>query len=135
MSKLITRDDLKAILDKILPSDQVDYVVEQGTSGIWTYRKWSSGKAELWGTWSGNLTHYAQVFGGYAFYTDAIPYPNGFFLEKPNAQYTGTIGSGFCLTGTILANSTKDHITCYGVGTSNGTQACIFYIYATGEWK
>lgn len=27
-----------------------DVVIEQGTSGIWSYRKWSSGKAELWGT-------------------------------------------------------------------------------------
>lgn len=26
-----------------------DYVVETGTSGIWTYRKWSSGTAECWG--------------------------------------------------------------------------------------
>ena len=26
-----------------------DYVVEQGTSGIWTYRKWNSGIAEYWG--------------------------------------------------------------------------------------
>ena len=26
-----------------------DYIVEQGTSGIWTYRKWASGIAECWG--------------------------------------------------------------------------------------
>ena len=26
-----------------------DYIVEQGTSGIWTYRKWSSGICEYWG--------------------------------------------------------------------------------------
>lgn len=26
-----------------------DYVVEQGTKGIWTYRKWDSGIAECWG--------------------------------------------------------------------------------------
>ena len=26
-----------------------DYIVEQGTSGDWVYRKWSSGLAELWG--------------------------------------------------------------------------------------
>lgn len=26
-----------------------DYIVAQGTSGIWTYRKWNSGIAELWG--------------------------------------------------------------------------------------
>lgn len=27
-----------------------DYIVEQGTSGIWTYRKWNSGIAECWGS-------------------------------------------------------------------------------------
>lgn len=26
----------------------VDYIVEQGTSGDWTYRKWKSGVAECW---------------------------------------------------------------------------------------
>lgn len=26
-----------------------DFIVEQGTSGIWTYRKWNSGIAECWG--------------------------------------------------------------------------------------
>jgi hypothetical protein len=28
---------------------QEDYIVEQGTDGIWTYRKWNSGVAECWG--------------------------------------------------------------------------------------
>ena len=27
----------------------VDWIVEQGTSDIWTYRKWNSGLAEYWG--------------------------------------------------------------------------------------
>lgn len=29
-----------------------DYIVEQGTSGIWTYRKWNSGIAECWGRYT-----------------------------------------------------------------------------------
>ncbi len=29
---------------------QLDYIVEQGTSGIWTYRKWNSGIMECWKT-------------------------------------------------------------------------------------
>lgn len=29
-----------------------DFVVEQGTSGNWEYRKWASGKAECWGRFS-----------------------------------------------------------------------------------
>ena len=36
-------------------SSMDDFVTEQGTSGIWTYRKWKSGVAELWGA-SGSLT-------------------------------------------------------------------------------
>ena len=36
-------------------SSMDDFVTEQGTSGIWTYRKWKSGVAELWGG-SGSLT-------------------------------------------------------------------------------
>ena len=33
-------------------SDTVsDFIIETGTSGIWTYRKWHSGIAECWGTY------------------------------------------------------------------------------------
>jgi hypothetical protein len=30
----------------------VDFIIERGTSGIWTYEKWASGKAECWGKFS-----------------------------------------------------------------------------------
>lgn len=33
-----------------------DYIVEQGTSGIWTYRKWNSGIAECWGETTKNFS-------------------------------------------------------------------------------
>ena len=68
MSKLVTKNDLKAIFDEIVTIDgadmtsqeiddfvdsldttaihAVDYVVEQGTSGNWYYRKWNSGYME-----------------------------------------------------------------------------------------
>ena len=29
-----------------------DYIAEQGTTGVWTWRKWASGIAELWGVFS-----------------------------------------------------------------------------------
>lgn len=44
----------KALLQPIVDSvhnvtmNTSDYVVEQGTSGSWTYRKWNSGIAECW---------------------------------------------------------------------------------------
>jgi hypothetical protein len=33
----------------------IDYIVEQGVSGIWTYRKWNSGIAECWGKQSATV--------------------------------------------------------------------------------
>lgn len=56
-----------------------DYVVEQGTSGVWTYRKWNSGQFEVWtserqfatGVASGSSTM------GYDYYIH-ISIPSGF---------------------------------------------------------
>lgn len=47
-----------------------DFVVAQGTSGIWTYRKWNSGVAECWGrtfqtvttATTSNSKHYTDTF-------------------------------------------------------------------------
>lgn len=41
---------LKKVLNKILAriNDEVNYVVEQGASGNWTYRKWNTGEVECW---------------------------------------------------------------------------------------
>ena len=39
-----TLEDINKVLDKL----SVDYMVERGTNGYWTYEKWNSGKVELW---------------------------------------------------------------------------------------
>ena len=54
------KNTLEAIKTKLNAHDKalsVDYIVEQGTSGIWTYRKWNSGIAECWGrgTWTSDI--------------------------------------------------------------------------------
>lgn len=49
---------LKKLLAKILEQFNYDYVIEKGTSGIWTYQKWYSGKRECWAniSYTGNTT-------------------------------------------------------------------------------
>lgn len=42
-----------------------DYVVEQGSGGIWHWRKWSSGLAECWGVSTITTDIAAQFGGGY----------------------------------------------------------------------
>ena len=48
--------DAVAVTDAVnlkqLNERTIDYIISQGTSGIWTYRKWNSGIAECWGKWT-----------------------------------------------------------------------------------
>lgn len=42
-------DELFALIDNIMIPSAKDFIVDTGTEGIWTYRKWNSGIAECWG--------------------------------------------------------------------------------------
>lgn len=46
-----------------------DYIVEQGTSGVWAYRKWNGGFAELWCSLS------ATRQNGYVLASEEVAYP------------------------------------------------------------
>ena len=67
---------------KIQGSPIADFVVEQGTTGIWTYRKWNSGMAECWGTTTVSVLCKNQSGSGY--FTDdlTIALPTGLFTEN-----------------------------------------------------
>lgn len=132
-SEAITRNDLTTILNEVLPTDNTDYVVAQGTDGIWTYRKWNSGIAECWGIWSGSLTHYATALGGYA-YSTTINYPTSLFISPPIHTYSAYVGGGFALTGTVTTAYT-DKVVPYAVSNVGGTATVYFYITSVGRWK
>ena len=69
-------------------------IIEAGTSGIWTYRKWSNGYKECWGKHS--VQSYAVtsqaiegisefVYGASGISAD---YPSGMFTSAPMCQYS-----------------------------------------------
>lgn len=97
-SETITRNDLTAILNEVLPSTSVDYVVEEGTSGEWTYRKWNSGKIEAWAYHSfGSQTGTAWAS---QWYKDmSLSLPSGLFASTP----------------IVLATSANNSWSVYGV--------------------
>ena len=66
-----------------------DFVVEQGTSGIWTYRKWYSGIAECWGI--GTTSVLCKNNSGSGWFTDdmAIDLPAGLFVENGPVNMIG----------------------------------------------
>ena len=124
-------DDLQGLL--IMGEKWDDFVVKQGTSGIWSYRKWNSGKAECWGTWSGTLSHYHTINGFYAYYTN-ISFPTGLFNATPVPTYSSGVGSVFAFSGN-LGTLSKTDMNCYALASSGGSQSVKFCIHAYGTWK
>jgi hypothetical protein len=84
-----------------------DYIVEQGTSGAWTYRKWASGSCELWCTYQNT-----SVTDGMA----VVPLP--FPIQAKSML-------GFCVPGDYYSNaSLSNH---YGISQS-GTDNVNIYV-------
>ncbi len=73
------------------PSDMDDYIVQHGTSGIWEYNIWKSGKAECWGTTS-NITVNVTTGWGSMYTTSAAQpsttqnYPTNLFSSVSYAR-------------------------------------------------
>ena len=113
-----------------------DYVVEQGTSGIWTYRKWNSGGIKLIGheqfvsgTWAGGSVLY---YGVYRYVSlPSIVKTAEFVSFSPESAGGGVIMPG-------LQQCTDDgrvyvyYLRAYG---GNGSVTINHSIYVIGTWK
>lgn len=114
-----------------------DYVVEQGTSGIWTYRKWNSGIAECWGykQTSGTFSTWGSI---YSHDVPAEAYPSGLFIEAPTCVGSAKCTGGNSAGGINTNGGTKDSACGFTLvrGTAlSGTLDFIAYWVAKGRWK
>jgi hypothetical protein len=113
-----------------------DYVVEQGASGIWIYRKWASGIAELWGTYT--QTAKANTSWGDLYmtpYADKQTYPFA-FMSRPYEIVTLHPGvSGNLMTR--LANTTTQtgNYACTKTGSNSSNSNFIYDYYVVGKYK
>lgn len=116
-------------------SDMTDFVVAQGTDGIWTYRKWNSGVAEIWGTKEQSITGVSKSapFSGYCYAFGQIVYPTGFFISPPTAHVSGRIGSMYMVVA--YSASYQSAVSVELQSNTSGTQSCYAYIYSIGRWK
>lgn len=113
---------------------ETNYVVEQGTSGKWTYRKWNDGTSECWG--SNPATHQtSSTEGGLYFTLLKATLPAGLFISTPTSIVTA-YGSwiGGALTG---SGSTRSSLNIYMWTPTNdaNTRALSPQIYCFGRWK
>ena len=135
----ITADNLNAIQDELIrvggagTSPVADYVVEQGTSGVWFYRKWNSGLAECWthSALTVRGAHWADVLGGYG-YSIILSFPQNLFTNVMTVIANGSTGTG---TGFALTSSSnKNNVTVIVVGNQEDNQLTI-QVEAKGYWK
>ena len=122
-------------------ANQPTGIIESGTDGIWTWRKWADGTAECWGTSaSRSITSWSQ-WGGLYYgnpYTVYDNYPSGLFIDSPScqAQVANRTGDMFLVAG---GSGNKDHTLSFyparGATWSGGTYTYTVSYYAIGKWK
>lgn len=113
-----------------------DYIVAQGTSGIWAYRKWDSGVAECWLESDLTLTGSTPVANmngsAYLSYVDVdLPFT---FKTKPSAVANGVLGTGTGFVNVWCRNGYNE-ITVYVTGNQNSAAITIRSMIVTGRWK
>ena len=113
-----------------------DYIVSQGTSGIWTYRKWASGVAECWLESDLTLTGSTPVANmngsAYLSYVDVdLPFT---FKTQPRGVANGVLGTGTGFVNVWCRNGYNE-ITVYVTGNQNNAAITIRSMIVTGRWK
>ena len=137
-SEAITKNDLKKILGNIGFGSLNDYIIEQGTSGIWTYRKWKSGVAECWGkrTVTVDITN---SWGSLYVSTTNIKetYPTNLFVEAPtdkaalSSNYSGILMPYGSVSTSATATAERGILK----GWSGANQVHVINYYSKGKWK
>ncbi len=126
------------VLDTALAKD---FVVEQGTSGIWTYRKWNSGLAECWGVYT--MTSAATKTWGSLYYSDTlaprINYPFTFVARPQESAFlhgSSVAGWVYPEAGGIGLNTTTQTGQYGFVRPTTIASSEVKYEYTVvGKWK
>lgn len=109
-----------------------DYIVEQGTSGNWTYRKYASGYGDLW--WRGTVTPTSYTAVGSMVYTNIIRLSMPFGVTG-NVAVTGTGDNLHILTNVdwSYANKTVSFRLLRAASMTLGEQ--VVALRVVGKWK
>lgn len=120
--------------------DMPDFITEQGTSGIWTYRKWNSGTAECWGrteqTTVACTGTWGSVYVSHPTVNIAAPVDYPFtFVSVPTVQATPGIKSGNFWLATNSGGTTTKSPGFQPVRGGSGNAIGHVDLYVRGKWK
>lgn len=126
--------DLK---EHISQNKATPHIIESGKSGIWSYRKWSNGTAECWGsTWSPTIYAITNQIEN-LYYTDemSVNLPSVLFVATPTANCN--ISDPWCLVNAVRADTDKVYFKiCRGGSYTNsaGTFSVLLQWHVIGRW-
>ena len=114
-----------------------DYVVEQGVSDGWRYRKWNSGVAECWRSEASRSYAMTQAYGSMYYCTASYSFPSGLsFISAPTVTMTrcgGNDGTGI-ITASIFG-VTATTVSYFVMNPVSATVNCSFAFNCMGRWK
>ena len=120
-------------------SSSQDYVVEYGTNGIWTYRKWASGIAECWGETENITLNYSTNIVGYLYIPSAgtsVALPSGLFTNIASSTVNGFEPSNLGWAVLCSCSATTTTVTINPIAwNSGGNHIQKFDIFVKGRWK
>lgn len=137
----LSASNLNKIEDQIEQNTEalsVDYIVEQGVSGNWVYRKWNSGIAECWGIIkTGTYTNTNTWGSGKYMNLGSVSFPSSFFIAKPTiitfVEKPGGSGMPFFSLLNVAANTFDGYI--FDPNTSSTGYSYSLHAHALGRWK
>lgn len=116
-----------------------DYIVEQGTSNNWIYRKYNSGVAECWCQWTQSATFNDHSGNGWFTSGFYATFPSGLFIAAPVfCNISGVPGSaGFFIDYGSGLSSTRTQTVWLGrvEGGTSSAQSVGLCAHAIGKWK
>ena len=114
-----------------------DYVVEQGTSDGWTYRKWASGVAECWGEVTVRASITDAIGAMYMKVTDYFSWPDALFSAAPKIVHATPITTAPLLPIIRGGDTTKNQFRMYLLYPDiyENTINWVIGVEAKGRWK
>lgn len=114
---------------------EIDFVVDSGTSGIWSYRKWNSGFAECWGKTYKTINAAALNYSNF-YYSNTQE--QSFPFEFKEVSYLSAEGGSQSAINFIRSFGGTNSAIRYILITLDPNQTSVganVNLYACGKWK
>lgn len=112
-----------------------DHVVESSTSGVWSWKKWNSGRMELYGTASHNPTALSDGVNSFTV-TMPVSFVNTDFTVTITPAKCGLLVSAFgdCASNNSISHTVNSFVMSYKYNHSPA-YTTNFNIMVVGRWK